>query len=162
MAKSKYDTVVKPKLDVVEGWCRDGLTMEQIASNLAISKTTFYKYAKEHSELSELLKKGKDVADYKVENELYKKTQGYTVKVKKPIKVKEVIYENGKKKKEIEKIEVVEQEQYYPAELGAQIFWLKNRRPDKWKDKIPEDKDKEESETGVVILTPVVEEHDNE
>lgn len=162
MAKSKYERVVEPKLDVVEGWCREGLTIEEIAKNLEISKTTFYKYIREHSELSERLKKGKDVADYKVENELYKKTQGYKVTVKKPIKVKEVIYDNGKRVKEIERVEIVEQEIYCPPELGAQIFWLKNRRPDKWKDKIPESNDKEGTETGIVILTPVDEEHDSE
>ena len=71
MAKSKWEEV-KEKLVLVEGWARDGLTDEQIANNLGISKTTFYKFKDEHSELSELLKKGKEVVDYQVENALLK------------------------------------------------------------------------------------------
>ena len=69
MAKSKWEEV-KEKLVLVEGWARDGLIDEQIANNLGISKTTFYKFKDEHSELSELLKKGKEVVDYQVENAL--------------------------------------------------------------------------------------------
>lgn len=71
MAKSKWKEV-KDKLILVQGWARDGLTNEQIAENLGISKTTFYKFKDEHSELSELLKKGKEVVDYQVENALLK------------------------------------------------------------------------------------------
>lgn len=71
MAKSKWEEV-KDKLILVEGWARDGLIDEQIANNLGISKTTFYKFKDEHSELSELLKKGKEIVDYQVENALLK------------------------------------------------------------------------------------------
>ena len=48
MAKSKWEQV-QDKLILVEGWARDGLTDEQIANNLGISKDTFYKYKKEHT-----------------------------------------------------------------------------------------------------------------
>ena len=57
MAKSKYETHVKDKLILIEAWARNGLTDEQIAKNLGIGKTTFYKYLSEHNELSELLKR---------------------------------------------------------------------------------------------------------
>lgn len=39
MAKSKYFTYVEPKLKLVEGWARDGLTDEQIYNNLGIYRT---------------------------------------------------------------------------------------------------------------------------
>lgn len=71
MAKSKWEEV-KDKLILVEGWARDGLVDEQIANNLGISRTTFYKFKDEHDELSERLKKGKEVIDYQVENALLK------------------------------------------------------------------------------------------
>ena len=100
MARSKWNDV-KDKLILVEGWARDGLTNEQIADNLNIGKTTFYKLLKEHSELSELLKKGKEIVDYKVENALLQNAL------------------NGN--------------------ITAQIFWLKNRKPTKWKDKIEQE-----------------------
>lgn len=48
MAKSKYESIVEPKLVVIEGWDRNGLTIEKIAKNLGISKVTFYKYIRTH------------------------------------------------------------------------------------------------------------------
>lgn len=97
MAKSKWEEV-KNKLTLVECWARDGLTNEQIAENLKIGKTTFYKMLKEYPELSEHLKKGKEVVDYEVENALLKNALS--------------------------------------GNITAQIFWLKNRKPKQWKDKV--------------------------
>lgn len=71
MAKSKWEQV-KDKLVLVEGWARDGLTDEQIANNLGIGRTTLYRMCKEHLELLEHLKKGKEIVDYEVENALLK------------------------------------------------------------------------------------------
>lgn len=135
MAKSKYFTHVEPKLTLVEGWARDGLTDEQIAKNLGISKTSLYKYKEEHIELFELLKKGKEIIDYEVENALLKKALGFKETVKKAIKVKNVQYSNGRRLKETEDIVMVDEEIFVQPDTTAQIFWLKNRKPDKWRDK---------------------------
>lgn len=116
-------------------WARDGLTDEQIAEKLDISVASFYNYKNEHLEFLESLKKGKEVADYEVENALFKKALGYNAKVKKAFKVKEVLYENGKRLKETERIEYAEDEVHIPADTTAQIFWLKNRKPNVWRDK---------------------------
>ena len=116
-------------------WARDGLTDEQIAENLDISVASFYNYKNEHLEFLESLKKGKEIADYEVENALFKKALGYNAKVKKAFKVKEVLYENGKRLKETERIEYAEDEVHIPADTTAQIFWLKNRKPNTWRDK---------------------------
>ena len=116
-------------------WARDGLTDEQIAENLDISVASFYNYKNEHLEFLESLKKGKEVADYEVENALFKKALGYNAKIKKAFKVKEVLYENGKRLKETERIEYAEDEVHIPADTTAQIFWLKNRKPNTWRDK---------------------------
>ena len=135
MAKSKYFTHVEPKLILVEGWARDGLTDEQIAKNLGISKTSLYKYKEEHIELFELLKKGKEIIDYEVENALLKKALGFKETVKKAIKVKNVEYDNGRRLRESEDIVMVDEEIFVQPDTTAQIFWLKNRKPDKWRDK---------------------------
>lgn len=136
MAKSKWETHVKDKLILVEGWARNGLTDEQIAEKLGIGKTTFYKYIQEYSELSELLKKGKEVVDTEVENALLKKALGGKEKLLKPMKIKQVIYSDaGKKLKESEEIVMVEEEVLIIPDTTAQIFWLKNRKPDVWRDK---------------------------
>jgi hypothetical protein len=73
----KYDTHVKPKLLLVAAWARDGLTDVDIAKNLDIGVSTLHAYKKEHPELLESLKRGKEEADVAVENALYKRALGY-------------------------------------------------------------------------------------
>ena len=71
MAKSKWETNVKDKLILVEGWARDGLTDEQIANNLGISHTTLKEYKNKYPTFLTALKKGEQIADYEVENALF-------------------------------------------------------------------------------------------
>lgn len=135
-AKGKYQEWLEPdKLILLEGWARDGLTDEQIAFNMGIGTTTLYRWKDEYREIRESLKKGKEVIDRQVENALLKKALGDTVVLKKPIKVKEVLYENGKRLKETERIEYVVEEVLIPPDTTAQIYWLKNRKPEEWRDK---------------------------
>ena len=128
MAKSKWNEV-KEKLSLIECWARDGLTDEQISNNLGISKTTFYKFKAEHIELSELLKKGKEVVDYKVENALLKRAMGYDYE--------EETYESrfNRESGEYEEVLTKRVKKHVQPDTTAQIFWLKNRKPDVWRDK---------------------------
>ena len=140
IAKSKYETDVKPRLIEIEAWKRDGLTDEQIFKNLGISRDTFYKYKEKYSDFSEAIKKGKEVADIEVENALFKRAIGY--KYKEVIKeVKEI---DGKKSTYVK--EVIKE---MPGDVGAQIFWLKNRKSSKWKDK--QDIDIEDNNVTITI-----------
>ena len=126
ISKSKYETDVKPRLVEIEAWKRDGLTDGQIYTNLGISKQSFYKYKEKYVDFFDSLKKGKEVADIEVENALFKRAIGY--KYKEVIKeVKEI---DGKKSTYVK--EVIKE---MPGDVGAQIFWLKNRKSSKWKDK---------------------------
>jgi hypothetical protein len=72
-----------------------------------------------YPDISDTLKKGKEVIDRQVENALLKRALGY--------KYDEVTLENGVETKRVTK-EVV-------PDTTAQIFWLKNRRPDEWREK---------------------------
>ena len=131
MARSKYEEKVAPKLDLILGWARDGLTLDDIAFNLGITRQTLSKYASEknkdgsfkHELLRQYLKEGREVADYRVENALYKAATGYYTLEKKYMKVGD-------------NLEEVEEKVYHPPSVTAQIFWLKNRKPDVWRDKI--------------------------
>ena len=135
-AKGKYQEWLEPeKLILIEGWARDGLTDEQIAHNMGIAPSTLYEWKKQYSEISEALKKGKEIVDRLVENALLKKATGEIRTIRKSIKVKEVLYENGKRISEKEHIEYADEEIYIPPDTTAQIFWLKNRKPDEWRDK---------------------------
>lgn len=136
MAKSKWETHVKDRLIEVEGWARDGLTDEQIAKNLGISIRTFYEYKEKYPQFLQSLKRGKEIVDREVENALLKKAIGGKEKILKPMKIKNVIYSDaGKKLKESEEIVMIEEEVLIIPDTTAQIFWLKNRKPDVWRDK---------------------------
>lgn len=140
IAKSKYETDVKPRLVEIEAWKRDGLTDEQIFKNLGISRDTFYRYKEKYSDFFDSLKKGKEVADIEVENALFKRAIGY--KYKEVIKeVKEI---DGKKSTYVK--EVIKE---MPGDVAAQIFWLKNRKSSKWKDK--QDIDIEDNNVSITI-----------
>ena len=102
---------------------------------MGVAYSTFRDWIGKFSALSASLKKGKAPVDYEVENALYKRATGYTVKLKKPIKVKTTKRITGKGEVTEERIEYADEEQYIPPDTTAQIFWLKNRRPDKWRDK---------------------------
>lgn len=123
MAKGKYEYWLSPDgLLRLEAYARDGLTDEQIAHNMGVSTATLYNYKRDHLEILEALKKGKEVVDIQVENALLKRALGYSYEEKKV----EVSEDGTKVTKTIK--EVV-------PDTTAQIFWLKNRRPDRWRDK---------------------------
>ena len=137
MAKGKYAKWLEPEgLLLLESWARDGLTDEQIAHNMGISRKTLAEWKKKYGDISDTLKKGKEVVDIQVENALLKKALGMKETVKKAIKVREVKYNDGKRVSEKEHIEYVDEEVFVPPDTTAQIFWLKNRKPDKWRDKV--------------------------
>lgn len=146
--KSKWPEVAE-KLDLIKGWAMDGLYEKQICKNLGISHQTMNKFKNEHVELVEALKKGKEIADYEVQNATFKLATGYTVKVKKNIKLKKSYYDEKGKKVEEEYIQEVEDEQYIPPNAATQMFWLKKRTPDKWGDKTAIE---ENGESGVVFI----------
>ena len=120
---------------LLEGWARDGLSDEQIASNIGISTSTFYAWKSKYKEFSESIKRGKEPVDYEVENAMLKSARGYYVNVRKPIKVKTEKQQAGKGKVVIEHIEYVDEQIYIKPDVTAQIFWLKNRKPNRWRDR---------------------------
>ncbi len=124
MAKGKYhEWLTNEGRLKLEAWARDGLNDEQIAHNMGIAVSTLYIWKDKFLEISESLKRGKEVVDIEVENALYKKAVGYEV-----TEIKKEQNEFGEKK-------IVETTKHIQPDTAAAIFWLKNRRPDKWKDK---------------------------
>lgn len=133
--RDKYHRIVLPKLKLVYAWKRRGLSDEEIAVNLGIAYSTFKVYKAKFAELSAALSAGACEAVLYVENALFEKSVGFERTVKKPIKVKEVIYnERGQRQKEIERIEYGEEEVFIPPETPAMKFFLLNRAPDKWRE----------------------------
>lgn len=151
MARSKVDYwLTDDGLTLIGGWARDGLIDSQIAHNMNVSYTTFKEYKKKYPTILAALKKNKDIVDYEVENSLLQRCFGYNAKVKKHLKVKKTEYKEGMKVREYEEIVEVDDEVHIPADTLAQIYWLKNRQVQKWRDK-PEG-DSGEKDDGVMII----------
>lgn len=149
MAKSKYDPITFPTL--AEGWARDGLTDEQIAHNLGISKDTFYRYVKKYPDFYDSLKRGKGPVDFEVENALLKRALGG-------------IYEDSTtedrlvegKKIRLKKVVI----RSIPPDVVACIFWLKNRRPQQWREKVEDFSGNENVEDRMKEFTSLIREGD--
>ena len=78
MATRKYQRWLEPDgLLLLEAWARDGLTDEQIAEKCGVSASTLYEWKKNSPEISESLKRGKEVVDIQVENALLRRALGY-------------------------------------------------------------------------------------
>jgi len=118
MARGKFEYwLTDDGLTLLEGWSRDGLTDEQIAGNIGIVTSTLYEWKNKYSEISEALKKGKEIVDYEVENSLLKKALS--------------------------------------GDTTAIIFWLKNRRPNKWRDKPIEEARKEQADAHNALIDAI-------
>lgn len=127
VAKSKWDTHVKDKLVVVEGWARNGLTEKQIAHNLGVAYSTFRVYKEKYPALSAVLKKGREVIDFEVEGALIKRALGYSyVEV-----TKELVEDETTGSAKLKVVKTVTKQ--VAPDVTAQIFWLKNRKPNEWK-----------------------------
>lgn len=96
---AKIDEWLEPdNLILLEGWARAGLTYEQISHNIGIDTSTLWDWRKKEPNISNALKKGREVVDFEVENALLKNAM--------------------------------------EGNVTAQIFWLKNRMKNEWREKV--------------------------
>ena len=140
MAKGKYQEWISPDgLLTIKGYARRGLSNEQIAAAIGINQNTLYEWINRYSEISEALKEGRRPRQEEIEDALEKSATGYT------------ITKTTKVFKEGREVERKEETIYYPPNVTALIFWLKNRDPDRWKDK-PEPSQDQALKVAVEIL----------
>lgn len=138
MAKGKYEFWLREEnLEILGGWARSGLSDEQIACNMGIRRSTLADWKKKYPDISDTLKKGKDFADTQVENALFKRALGYSYTETKEVEKDGIVTQTVKTKKKV------------LPDVGAAVFWLKNRRPDIWRDK---PKEEVEAENGITVV----------
>lgn len=97
--------------------------------------STFRTWTGRFPALLAALKEGKAPVDIEVENALLKSALGYKITLRKPMKLHTKKQLKDKGTIEEDHVEMVEEEVYIAPQVVAQIFWLKNRRPDKWREK---------------------------
>ena len=101
-----------------------GLIDENFANVFGIEKRTWNNWKKQDQEFNSLLKNGKELSDKNVEQSLYKRAMGY--------QYQEVTQEPDKDGQLRISKRVIKE---VSPDVGAIAFWLKNRQPDRWKDR---------------------------
>jgi len=99
-----------------------GATDRQLADFFNVAESTINLWKLEHDDFSESLKLGKDEADSRVEESLYQRALGYSHSEEK------VFNQQGE-------ILTHQTTKHYPPDSTSMIFWLKNRKPEEWRDR---------------------------
>ena len=116
-------TLYKPEYaKQVAKLCQMGATDEEIAKFFEVRVSTIHLWSNAHSEFMEAKKIGKDACDNRVERSLYQKAMGFYREAEKVVLIDDVPT-------------IVKYQEYVPPSDTAMIFWLKNRRKDKWRDR---------------------------
>lgn len=105
--------------------CQLGATDTEMADFFDVDVRTIYRWKHDHDKFCQALKAGKDIADERVERSLYQRAIGYEqdeVKIFMPANAEQPVYAPYRAK--------------IAGDTTAQIFWLKNRRKDTWRDKV--------------------------
>ena len=103
-----------------------GASMADIAEFFGVGVTTLYTWRDKHKEFAESLVDGGVNADAEVATSLYKRATGFTVNETRVFQYQGDIIKTTVRK-------------YYPPSEAAQKFWLTNRSPENWKNKIEVD-----------------------
>ena len=118
----------------VEKLCKLGTTDRDLCLFFSISHQTVENWKKTYPEFFLALMKGKQEADTNVAEAMYRNATGYDYYEEQAVKLRETSYVGGKVSNVREYVEIVMVKRHQPADTTAQIFWLKNRRPDLWRD----------------------------
>ena len=119
-------------LEYIHGYMRQRKTLEAVAEAIGVDERTLRRWRKKYPEIDEALQRGMEPVDFRVESAMYTSACGQIVKLKKPIKIREVVKTKGKGEKVTERIEYATEEIYVPPDSRAQMNWLRNRDPVHW------------------------------
>lgn len=109
-------------LQLIAGWRRNGVPLTEIAvKNIGISKTAWWGWYKESEDLRKACAMAKDVADYTVEDALYRRAVGYDY------------WEEIWELVEGEVIMTKKVKKHLPPDVKAIMAWLYNRMPNQWR-----------------------------
>lgn len=121
--------------EIIKKLVTRGFTDEEVAQCLKIKPQTYYNWQKKHPKFFESVKDWKNGADEKVEKSLYERACGYTHPDTKPQWVETTEIIDGEAVK-VGKWVYADLVKHYPPDTPAITLWLKNRKPDEWRDKV--------------------------
>lgn len=108
--------------ELAYNYCLLGATDSELGAFFGVCEATINNWKNEFPEFLESLKRGKEIADAKVAQALFHRATGYSCP---DLDIK--MYEG----------EIIETPyiKHYPPDTTSMIFWLKNRQPEKWREK---------------------------
>lgn len=119
-----WSTIIQPRLLEITAWARDGATDLDIATRLGIARSCLARYKAAEPTLQKALAEGKAPVDISVENSLLKRARGFEYE---EVTSERIAGGGMRITKKVKK--------YMPPDVAACIIWLKNRLPEKWRDK---------------------------
>lgn len=125
--------------ELARKYCLLGATNADLGRMFEVATSTIGKWIAETPEFSDAVKEGREQADAKVAASLFHRATGYSHAAVKIFMVDETVTEviNGERiVTETKRERYVPYTEHYPPDTAAAFIWLKNRRPDLWRDKI--------------------------
>jgi hypothetical protein len=102
--------------------CRNGATIAQLADVFSVSTQTVNSWRSKYPAFGAAVNEGRlEQFDPRIERSLAERAMGYAVDIVEPFVIDGEIIDHPVRK-------------VYPPDVTAQIFWLKNRKPDKYRD----------------------------
>lgn len=111
------------QLDQIRTWALEGITPYEMAKRLGISYKMLERAMEEFPQLQALVELGKERIDFSVESSLFDQATGYYRQ-----SMETIIHPDGTQT-------IKQTNKYYPPNIAATQFWLKNRRPERWSEK---------------------------
>lgn len=101
---------------------KEGKTEDQIAEIIGVCRTTLNNWKGKHPKFLYAVRESRQIADEMVEAALFGRAVGYSHAEEKVFCSDGVIVTH-------------ETVKHYPPDTTAAMFWLRNRQPDRWKEK---------------------------
>lgn len=120
-----FNEVVQEKILAL---AKQGATDVELAEAIGVSDRTIRYWKVQHADFFPALKECKDLADQMVEASLFQRACGYSHPAEKIL----TNFNRFTGEVEVERVQYIE---HYPPDTVAAIFWLKNRQPERWREK---------------------------
>lgn len=128
--KDSYEVRVQPKLELVKGWRRRGLTNQQIADNLGISLKSFDNYMKRHEDFAAAVDEGAEECEVHVENAMVKRALGYSWK--EVTRERKLVVDPETGIEEYKLVVTKSVTKHVAPDVSAQQYYLEHRAPKRW------------------------------
>lgn len=127
----RYSDYSPEHLEAAKEAIEAGATNKETAQYLGIHECTFYAWKKRYPEFDKATTRAKKIANQRVEARAFELAVGTTIKKQVVVKTRDAA---GNEKSEV--VDLIEE---IPPNERSISFWLRNRDPKRWRDKVDVD-----------------------